>query len=265
MINFDSTSAPGILNQVQEKKTDLMEKLATGKQVNSASDGAAAQQIIDRLTSEIEGNRQALGNVYSGISLAQVAEGGMQGINDDVTRIRELSVQAGNGSLSEADKGAIQAEITALQENITQTAERTTFGGKPLLSEEGALNIQAGANAGQTVDVQTNDVVRDIAAVLSVDVTAGSVSDALAASDAALETLGAYQSELGATQNQLAGIARNLTQSEVNTAESRGRLQDLNYAQAASQQATLNIQSQAAISVQSMANQQEGQVLALLS
>ncbi len=252
-------------NQVQEKKTDLMEKLASGKQVNSAADGAAAQQIIDRLTSQVEGNRQAVSNVYDGISLAQVAEGGLDGINNDVSRIRELTLQAGNGILNDADKRAIQSEITALQENISQTAEQTTFGGKPLLSEQGALSFQVGANAGENVDVQTNDVVNDIASVLNVDVTTGSVNDALAATDAALETVGAYRAELGATQNQLASTARNLTQADVNSSAAQSRIADLDYAQASSQQAALDVQSQAAMTVQSMATQQEGQVLALLS
>ena len=97
MINFNSnaSSNTSLLQQVQEKQTSLLEKLASGKRVNNAADGAAAQQIIDRLTSQTEGNRQAISNAYDGISLAQVAEGGLSGINDDVTRIRELTLQAG--------------------------------------------------------------------------------------------------------------------------------------------------------------------------
>ncbi|MAZ26215.1 MAG: flagellin, partial [Cytophagaceae bacterium] len=101
-VGSDSGSLP--LGQVQEKQNNLFEKLASGKKINDATDGAAAQQIIDRLTSEVEGNRQAINNVYDGISVAQVAEGGLGSINDDVNRIRELTLQSGNGVLSSGDR-----------------------------------------------------------------------------------------------------------------------------------------------------------------
>ena len=111
-INNDGVSS--LLGQVQEKQNSLFEKLASGKRVNNALDDASAQQIIDRLTSEVEGNRQAINNVYDGISVAQVAEGGLGSVNDDVNRIRELTLQSGNGVLSAGDRRAIQSEITQL-------------------------------------------------------------------------------------------------------------------------------------------------------
>ncbi|WP_218353234.1 flagellin [Alteromonas lipotrueiana] len=265
MINFNSEGPSSLLQQVQDKKTDLMEKLASGKQVNNASDGAAAQQIIDRLTSQVEGSRQAVSNAYDGISLAQVAEGGLANINEDVSRIRELTMQAGNGILTGSDREAIQAEISALQDNISLTAEQTNFAGKPLLGESSQVSFQVGANAGQNIDVQTNDVVRELSEVMSIDVTSGDINDALEATDAALQTVGGYRSDLGATQNQLASSARNMTQSEVNTAAARGRIQDLDYAQAVTQSVTQDVLSQSSTSVQAQANQQQGQVLALLS
>ena len=90
MIKVGSDSGNLPLGQIQEKQNNLLEKLASGKKVNNAQDDAAAQQIIDRLTSEVEGNRQTLNNVYDGISLAQVAEGGLGSINDDVNRTNIL-------------------------------------------------------------------------------------------------------------------------------------------------------------------------------
>ena len=102
--------------------------------------------------------------------------------------------------------------------------------------------------------------------VLSIDLTSGSnIDDALSATDEAIEILGGARGDLGATQNSLASTARNLTQSNVNTAEARSRIQDLDYAQASSQQAANDVQGQAALTVQAQANQQQGQVLALLS
>ena len=267
MINFNSnaSSNTSLLQQVQEKQTSLLEKLASGKRVNNAADGAAAKQIIDRLTSQTEGNRQAISNAYDGISLAQVAEGGLSGINDDVTRIRELTLQAGSGILNDADKRAIQSEISQLQQNISQTVEQTNFAGKPLLSENGEINFQVGANPGQSVGVKTSDVSGNLNDILNIDITSGSLSDALDAADAALEQVGSARADLGATQNQLASTARNLTQTDINTTAARGRIQDLDYAQAVSERVANDVQSQAATSVQVQANQQQGQVLALLN
>ena len=155
MINLNTESNSSLLQQVQQKQESIFEKLASGKKVHSAADGAAAKQIIDRLTTQVEGNRQSVANAYDGVSLTQVAEGGLSGINDDVSRIRELSVQAGNGILSDSDRQAIQAEVTQLQENISQTIEQTEFGGQSLLTNNDSIEFQVGANAGQKIGVAT--------------------------------------------------------------------------------------------------------------
>jgi flagellin len=263
-INNNMTS--NNISLVEQKQNNLLEKLASGKKVNNAQDDAAAQQIIDRLTSEVEGNRQSLNNVYDGISLAQVAEGGLGSINDDVNRIRELTLQSGNGVLSSGDRRAIQSEITQLQENISQTIEQTNFAGKPLLSEIGSLEFQSGSSAGQSISVNTQDIAAQLNDVLSIDITSGtSIEDALGATNAAIETLGNARGDLGATQNRFESAARSLTQANVNTAEARSRIQDLDFAQAVSQQASNDVLGQAALTVQAQANQQQSQVLSLLS
>lgn len=265
-MQINNSSSTSLIGQIQEKQDNLFEKLASGKKVNNALDDAAAQQIIDRLTSEIEGNRQSLNNVYDGISVAQVAEGGLGSINDDVNRIRELTLQSGNGVLSSGDRRAIQSEITQLQENISQTIEQTNFAGKPLLSENGSLDFQSGANANQSISINTQDIASQLGGLLSIDITAGtSVNEALEAADAAIETIGSARGDLGATQNRFESAARTLTQANVNTAEARSRIQDLDFAQAVSQQASNDVLGQAALTVQAQANQQEGQVLSLLS
>lgn len=195
-----------------------------------------------------------------------IAEGGLSSINDDVNRIRELTLQSGSGILSDGDRQALQSEISQLQDNISQTIEQTNFAGKPLLSEDGALSFQVGANAGNSVDIETQDFASQLSSVLSIDLTSGtSINDALSAADDAIELVGGAQGELGATQNALQSTARNLTQANVNAAESRSRIQDLDFAQATSQQAANDVLSQSALTIQAQANQQEGQVLALLS
>ncbi|WP_088330221.1 flagellin [Lacimicrobium sp. SS2-24] len=266
MLEINTKSNASLLQQVQNKQESLFEKLASGKRVNSAADDSAAQQIIDRLTSQTTGLRQAYNNAYDGVSLAQVAEGGLSGISDSVNRIRELSVQAGNGIYSDADRQALQKEVSQIQQEITDTIDRTEFAGKPLLSAEGELNFQVGANPGQSISVATQDVASSLNDILNVDIsTAQGASDALEAADAAVETVGQARADLGAVQNQFESAARNLSNTEVNVAAAKSRIQDTDYAQATAEQAANSVQGQAATSVQVQANQQQGQVLALLS
>ncbi len=100
--------AANFFNNTQQTGNKLLEQLATGKKVNSAADDAAALQIIDRLTSQQDGYGQAVRNAYDGISYSQVTESSLSGVNDAVSRIRELSLQAGNGALSDNDRAALQ-------------------------------------------------------------------------------------------------------------------------------------------------------------
>lgn len=266
MIGLNTDSNSSFLQQIQQKQESIFEKLASGKRINSAADGAAAQQIIDRLTTQVEGNRQSISNAYDGVSLAQVAESGLSGINNDVNRIRELSIQAGNGILSDGDRQAIQAEVTQLQENITQTIEQTDFAGKQLLTSDGNIDFQIGANAGQKIGVGTQDVAAGLSDILNVDLsTAAGAEDALAAADDASEFIGDARADLGATQNRFESAARNLSQTDVNVSAARSRIQDTDFAQASSDNAAASILSQTSIAVQVQANQQQGQVLSLLN
>jgi flagellin len=243
-----------------------MEKLASAKRVNSASDDVAASQIIQSMSAQITGNQQSVRNAYDGISVSQVAEGALAGISDDVNRIRELSVQAGNGMLNADDRQSIQNEIAQLQGNIGNTISSTEFNGNALLSSNGQLGFQTGANQGQVTDVQTFDVTAGIASLLSVDVTAtGGVNSALNAADTALDYVGEARGTLGASQNQFASVARQLVSSDITTQAARSRINDTDFAKTASELAASNVLQQSAIAMQAQANQQQGQVLALLS
>jgi flagellin len=266
MISFNTESNTSLLQQLQNKQESILEKLSSGKRISSASDGAAAQQIIDRLTTQVEGNRQSISNAFDGVSLTQVAEGGLAGINKDVNRIRELSVQSGNGLLSDSDRQAIQSEVTQLQENISQTIDQTEFAGQSLLSSNSNIDFQVGANAGQKIGVATQDVATSLNDILNVDLsTAQGAEDALVIADEATEFVGSARADLGASQNQFESAARNLTQTDVNISAARSRIQDTDFAQAASENVTAGILSQSSIAVQDIANQQQGQVLSLLN
>lgn len=131
-----------------------MQRLSTGSRINSAKDDAAGLQISNRLTSQISGLNVAVRNANDGISLAQTAEGALQQSTNILQRMRDLSLQAANGSNDANDRGALQKEVGALQSELSRIAETTTFGGRKLLDGSfGATAFQVGANANETIDV----------------------------------------------------------------------------------------------------------------
>jgi flagellin len=131
-----------------------MERLSSGMRINSAQDDAAGLQISNRLTSQIEGLAVAQRNANDGISIAQTAEGAMSATTDILQRMRELALQSANGSNSDADRDALQKELTALQTEITRIAETTSFGGQNLLDGSfGSKAFQIGADANQTISM----------------------------------------------------------------------------------------------------------------
>lgn len=131
-----------------------MQRLSTGSRINSAKDDAAGLQISNRLTSQINGLNVAVRNANDGISLAQTAEGALQQSTNILQRMRDLSLQAANGSNDSTDRAALQKEVGALQSELSRIADTTTFGGRKLLDGSfGSTAFQVGANANETIDV----------------------------------------------------------------------------------------------------------------
>ncbi|SET29758.1 hypothetical protein [Thorsellia anophelis] len=132
-----------------------IERLASGLRINSAKDDAAGQGIANRLTTNIRGFAQAKRNVSDGISIAQTTEGALSESNNNLHRIRELTVQAKNGSNSQEDLNTIQAEIRMRLDEIDRIAEQTQFNGKTVLNSNGNLTLQTGVNDNETVSIKT--------------------------------------------------------------------------------------------------------------
>jgi len=132
----------------QQSMQTAMQRLSSGLRINSAKDDPAGQAIANRMTAQIKGMTQAIRNTNDGISMVQTAEGSLNQINDNLQRIRELSVQAANGTNSSNDLASIQAEIGQRMEEIDRVAGQSNFNGIGLLNETRSLNIQVGANAG---------------------------------------------------------------------------------------------------------------------
>jgi len=151
--NMASLNAQRNLSTSQGALATSLQRLSSGLRINSAKDDAAGLAISSRMSSQINGLQQAARNANDGISMAQTAEGALSQISDNLQRMRELSVQAANGSNSAGDRTAIQAEIAQLQQEITRVANQTSFNGTNLL--DGSLTnaqFQVGANANQTIN-----------------------------------------------------------------------------------------------------------------
>ena len=167
---------------------DSTRQLSSGLRLNQAADDAAAMAIATRLEAENRGLQQAQRNVQAGVSIIQTAEGGLNSIENDVQRIRELAVQAGNGMLDTQDRQAIQSEIDQLVANIDQTATNTEFNGQALIEGSAAgadaLRIAGGASGTETIDI---DIADSRAAALGLDTidvtTQAGAGAAIAAAD----------------------------------------------------------------------------------
>ena len=159
-INTNITSMIGQQNLSESKSalTTSMERLSSGLRINSAKDDAAGQAIANRMSSQITGLGQAQRNANDGISVAQTAEGALNQVNDNLQRIRELSVQAQNGTNSEKDLTSIQDEINQRLGEIDRISGQTDFNGTKVLASDNGLKIQVGANDGETITVDLQEI-----------------------------------------------------------------------------------------------------------
>ncbi|EHF8274999.1 FliC/FljB family flagellin [Salmonella enterica subsp. enterica serovar Cerro] len=175
VINTNSLSllTQNNLNKSQSALGTAIERLSSGLRINSAKDDAAGQAIANRFTSNIKGLSQASRNANDGISIAQTTEGALNEINNNLQRVRELSVQAANGSNSGSDLKSIQDEIDQRLNEINRVAEQTDFNGKKVLSQDGQLTIQVGANDGETITIDLQKIDKTELGLDKLDVTKG--------------------------------------------------------------------------------------------
>jgi flagellin len=152
--NIASLNTQRNLSNSSNALATSMQRLSTGSRINSAKDDAAGLQISNRLTSQINGLGVAVRNANDGISLAQTAEGALQQSTNILQRMRDLSLQAANGSNNSDDRTSVQKEVEQLKAELTRISETTTFGGRKLLDGTfGKQQFQVGANANETIEV----------------------------------------------------------------------------------------------------------------
>ncbi|WP_312760655.1 flagellin [Pantoea brenneri] len=160
VINTNSLSliTQNNINKNQSALSTSIERLSSGLRINSAKDDAAGQAIANRFTSNIKGLTQAARNANDGISMAQTTEGALSEINNNLQRVRELTVQATTGTNSDSDLTSIQDEITSRLDEIDRVSGQTQFNGVNVLSKDGSLKIQVGANDGQTISIDLQKI-----------------------------------------------------------------------------------------------------------
>lgn len=156
--NYLSLVAQNNLNKSQSALGSAIERLSSGLRINSAKDDAAGQAIANRFTANVKGLTQAARNANDGISIAQTTEGALNEINNNLQRIRQLSVQAANGTNSGSDLNSIQDEIKQRLEEIDRVSAQTQFNGVKVLAKDSTLKIQVGANDNETIDIDLKEI-----------------------------------------------------------------------------------------------------------
>lgn len=259
------------INRATMNLNTAMERLSTGKRINSSKDDAAGLAIASLMTSQVRGLSAAMRNANDGISLAQTAEGSMGEIGNMLQRMRELAIQSSNGTLSTNDRTAVQAEVTELVAQVADIANKTTFNGTKLLDGSAtALTLQTGLNSGDTVTLAIPSVDADDLGTAGLKISAitlatqaGAVAS-LAAIDAAIDTVNTGRAGLGASQNRLEATVSNLTSTVTNLTESRSRIEDADFSAETTQLAKAQILNQAATAMLAQANQSQQGVLSLI-
>jgi len=241
-----------------------MERLSSGLRINRASDDAAGLAISEKLSSQVRGLNQAIRNAQDGISLIQTAEGALNETHNILQRMRELAVQAANGTLSEEDKKAIQEEIVQLREEIDRIANYTEFNTMRILNGSlGTITFQIGANSGQTIDVVLDSMTAASLDVAGVNVV-NDADAAITSLDAAIKTVSTERAKLGALQNRLEHTIANLGVASENLQAANSRIRDVDMAQEMMNFTRLQILQQAGTAMLAQANMAPQAVLQLL-
>lgn len=255
------------LRHMHKTQNNLMqgfERLSTQKRINSAADDAAGLAIAQRMLASESAMARGVRNLNDGISVSHVAEGGLTQVSNDLGRMRELAVQAQNGTLNDDDRAVIQQEIDQLAANIDQTVASTEFNGQKLLdgSQAGASAMQFTGGSGQaSVELAVDDQSTAALGVSTIDVRDPA---SIAAIDAAIDQVASSRGDIGATANRLASEVRSELVQQENVAAARSRIEDVDFAEAVSEQTRNQVLLHAQLGLQAHTRLDEAAVVQLL-
>lgn len=260
--NVMSLTAQSNLSKSQGSLATSMERLSSGLRVNSAKDDAAGLAIAERMNTQVRGMNVAIRNANDGISMAQTAEGGLQEVSSMLQRMRELAIQSANGTNGSADRANLNAEFTALDEEITRIAGTTSFNGTGLLTSANTITFQIGANKSSANQIDIETVA--ISATSQNINTASAALDAMSTIDTTIDAITTARAEFGAVQSRFESAINNLQVSVENQSAARGRIVDADFAMETANMTRSQILQQAGNAMVSQANSAPQSVLQLL-
>ncbi len=260
----------GILGQLARLEQDAARRthrLSTGQQVGGPNNAILAGLIgiAQRFDVQVQGLNQATSNIVQGVSLLQTAEGGLATTAELLGRARELAVASANGTLTDTDRAALQAEFTQVMQQIDQTANATQFNGRQLLNgTTTALTIQTGANAGEAAGITLPNATTAALGLNGASIaTQAGAAGALGQIDAALEQLSTARAGLGAQQNRLEAALANTGTAMLNQAAAGSRIENADLAQEMTALVNDRLRQSFALAMLSHTNLTAGAVLRL--
>jgi flagellin len=267
--NVGALKAANASNQADKLLGTAMQRLSSGKRINSAKDDAAGLAIATNMTAQVRGMNQAIRNANDGIALAQTADGGLGEVTNMLQRVRELAVQSKSGTYQASDRTNLQSEVTQLQAQIDDILTNTKFNGVTLFSKTSAtdvtVTIQAGDAAASTIDLKVTGVDGTKLTTTALDVTTAALAGTTIGNvDSALTSINSTRASLGAGQSRLESAVNNLTNNVTNLSDARSRIEDADYSAETTALAKAQILAQASTAMLSQANQSQQNVLSLL-
>jgi len=268
MLVNNSSSSSRIQNSLataSTSRTKSLERLATALRINRASDDAAGLSVSEGLRSQIRGDQMAQRNASDGYAMLQIAEGGASQVTDSLQRMRELALQSQNGTYNTTDRAAMQKEYDQLRQEITRTADSTTYNGQKLLTGGPAVSFQVagqGGAAGTISAASSTNLASDLG--LGDISTAQGASAALKAIDQTMGSVSSMRSDFGAASNRLEATISNLGTATANLTDADSRIRDTDYAAEVSKLLTSTILQQSSTAMMAQANSMSEGVLGLL-
>jgi flagellin len=249
-----------------------LERLSSGYRINRAGDDAAGLAISENLRAQVRGLKQASRNAQDGVSLVQVAEGGLNEISTIMIRLRELAVQAASDTIGPVERQFLNVEYDQLTSEIDRIADGTEFNGTQLLSGTGSiLDFQVGTRNDPNIDRLSFDASKADANTAALGINLTSVADkasaqnSLAAIDSAIVSVSAMRADFGAIQNRLQSTIGNIAVSVENLSSANSRIRDVDIAEETAEMTKNNILLQAGTSVLAQANSSSNTALSLLN
>jgi flagellin len=269
-----NTNIPSIAaaRAVYETRNDLekaMERLSSGKRINSSSDDAAGQTVVSRMRAQITSLNQAIRNTSDGLSMLNVYDGAADEIEDILIRIRELAILSQSGTYTDQDRENANLEVSSLISEMTRIASKTAFNGTLDIASGGTTySFQVGFQGGDAVGFTFNKLFASslglsAAPADAVD-TANTASQTVASADAALSNLNVARANVGAGINRLEHTVSNLMNVVQRTEEARSRIEDADFATESAALARASVLAQAGTAMLAQANQSPSYILALL-